>query len=170
MATSLQARADRENTSNSVSKNSVSKTAPGLYFWLLKDFDCLVHQTNYNLSSGQRSLSTKTPRKALGDVGNMPQHDTAKKFQTPNPSKVKIFDETPEAKTSVKSKKPAFSVLNTDRQHSRVFGDVNIKSKSENTLPDIEKMIPYVDQGKNMVKLFTIGNRASNSGNKTLPP
>ena len=122
MATSFQSRLDRENVGNSLSKSNVSKTAPG-----------------------QRNLSTKTPRKALGDVGNI-QHGTGKKFQTPKPSKVKIFNETPKTKTSVKSKKPSFSVLNTHREHSKISSDVKTKTKNENMLPDIEKIIPFVDQ------------------------
>ena len=104
---------------------------------------------------GQRGLSAKTlqaptPRKALGDLGNI-QHGAAKKFQTPKPSKVKIFDETPKAKTSVKSKKATFSVLKTQKSQSRLASDVKIPTKNGNTLPDIEKMIPFVDQGKSEV-------------------
>ena len=103
---------------------------------------------------GQRGLSAKTlqaptPRKALGDLGNI-QHGAARKFQTPKPSKVKIFDETPKAKTSVKSKKATFSVLKTQKSQSRLASDVKIPTKNDNTVPDIEKMIPFVDQGKSV--------------------
>jgi hypothetical protein len=58
---------------------------------------------------------------------------------------VKIYDETPKAKTL---KKTAFSVLNTHKGRSKISSDVKVKPKSENTLPDIEKMIPFVDQGR----------------------
>ena len=106
---------------------------------------------------GQRGLSAKTlqaptPRKALGDLGNI-QHGTAKKFQTPKPSKVKIFDETPKAKTSVKTKKATFSALKTQKGQNKIASDMKIPTKNENMLPDIEKMIPFVDQGKSLVKI-----------------
>ena len=95
-------------------------------------------------------MAAKTPRKALGDVGNI-QHGTGKKLQTPKPSKVKIFNETPKTKTSVRSKKPTFSVPNTHRVHSKISSDVKIKEKDEDTLPDIEKIVPFVDEGKNII-------------------
>jgi hypothetical protein len=52
-------------------------------------------------------LAAKTPRKALGDVGNI--------------------------------------------QHSKISSDVKIKEKDEDTLPDIEKIVPFVDEGKNII-------------------
>lgn len=119
------------------------KTIHDALYW-----DLQVKIIHYSL--GQRGLSAKnlqapTPRKALGDLGNI-QHSAAKKFQTPKPSKVKIFDETPKAKTSVKSKK-TFSVLKSQKGQSKTASNVKVPTKNENMLPDIEKMIPYVDQG-----------------------
>lgn len=138
MATSFQAYVERENITNPDFKNSVSKA-----------------------SQGQRGLSAKrfheskntqpTPRKALGDVGNF-QHNTAKKFETPKakPSRVKIFQDTPRTnqRKSTKSKKATFSTFNANKVDSTT-GETKIKTASENSFPEIEKMTPFIDTEEN---------------------
>lgn len=83
----------------------------------------------------------------MSDLGNI-QNGTAKKFQTPKPSKIKIFHETPKAKTTIKSKKVSSSVLNSRKIHGKIATDVKVKPITESILPDIEKVIPFVDQGE----------------------
>ena len=99
-----------------------------------------------------------TPRKVFGDLGNL-QHDTGRKFQTPKPSTVKIFEDTtrPNQRRSTKVKKGTFSVLR-DRKVDSKLGESQAKQSSENNLPEIEKMTPFIDQGriKNYVVKFEI--------------
>ncbi|XP_028411365.1 uncharacterized protein LOC114533933 [Dendronephthya gigantea] len=127
MATSFQAHIDRENIGNSGLKKNVTKA-----------------------SQGQRGLSTKTPRKALGDLGNIQNGTGKKNFQTPKPSKVKISDENQKSKSSVKPKRGTFSVLNTHKKQNKTLSDVKIKTNNESVLPEIGTMIPFVDEEKDL--------------------
>lgn len=155
MATSFQAYVERENITNPDFKNSVSKASQGIS--LLTDFSLVNGLTLISCSIGQRGLSAKrfheskntqpTPRKALGDVGNF-QHNTAKKFETPKakPSRVKIFQDTPRTnqRKSTKSKKATFSTFNANKVDSTT-GETKIKTASENSFPEIEKMTLFID-------------------------
>ncbi len=110
-------------------------------WWLLK--------ANHMFYRTKR-FGCKDPKKG---IGRRRQYTTRDRKETPDtkPSKVKIFNETPKTKTSVRSKKPTFSVPNTHRVHSKISSDVKIKEKDEDTLPDIEKIVPFVDEGKNII-------------------
>lgn len=127
------------------------KTLPGSFFHGLQPVyfkrNTFRHVSNTLLFLGQRGLSAKTPRKALGDLGNIQNGTGKKNFQTPKPSKLKIFDENQKPKSSVKLKKGTFSVLNTHKKHNKTSSDAKIKTNHENLLPEIGKMIPFVDEG-----------------------
>ena len=121
MATSLQSFIDRENISNPVIKNNATK---GLQ----------AHHRGFGTTSKTFSESKypqATPRKALGDLGNL-QYGNAKKVQSSvKPSRVKIFEDggkTNPKKSKVKTKKI-------------------LQDRNENNYPEIEKMVPCCDQG-----------------------